>query len=495
MGAGRGRLIRQMLTESVLLSAAGGLAGMLLSLWGVQALRALSPAGTPRLDEVGIDATALGFAALLAVLTGIAFGIVPALQLSRAELSLTLRETGGLRAGTGSRRTRNALVVAEVALALMLLAGAGLMLRSFVRLQNVDPGFNADNVLTANLLLPRARYDDAASIARFYGTLVDRVAAEPGVVSAGASTVIPLVPGGGDSDTGFAIEGRPAPAAADRAPVTWYRSVTTDYFRTMGIRIVQGRPFAPTDRADAPGVVLINRTLAELHWPGESPVGQRVRIGPNDPPREIVGVIGDVKQRGVDQQAVPEMYFPLEQLPARRLTVVLRTAGPPLELAPQLRSVVRDLDAELPVAFVGSMDDLLSQSVAMPRLFLTFFAFFALVAMLLASVGIYGVTAFAVNQRRQEIGIRMALGAKQADVLGLVVRQAMRLVLVGVCVGLVGALLLSRTLTSLLFELSPTDPLTFALIVVVLSGVAFVASWVPARRAAAQDPLAALRME
>jgi predicted permease len=493
IGAGRGAILRQLLTESVALGVAGGAAGVVLAYWGVDVLRALTPSGTPRIEDVAVDARVLLFAFGLSLVTGVLFGLAPALQLSRPDLARTLRE-GGARASGAHNRTRRILVVSELALALTLLAGAGLLMRSFARLQAVDPGFDAENVLTVNLLPPATSYAGPPQFMAFYDELLERLRRRPGVRAVGASTITPL--SGSNTDTGFLIEGRPVPQDRTEAPVAWYRQVTPGYFEAMRMRIVAGRGISEDDRADAPPVVVINETMARRYWPNEDPIGKRISgEGQDGPWVTVVGVVRDVRHNGLDQAPLVEMYLPFEQQPGRGMTLVVRTARDPLALASAVREEVRAIDPDLPLGATASLEQLVGRSVALPRLYLTFFGFFAFVALLLAAIGIYGVTAHAVAQRTQEIGIRMALGAQRTDVVGMIVRQSAVLVGAGLAFGLALALLLSRALGSLLFDLSPTDPLTYAIIAAVLAAVAMLASWMPARRATRVDPLVALRTE
>jgi putative ABC transport system permease protein len=493
IGAGRGAIVRQLLTESVALGLLGGTAGVVFAYWGIDILRAMSPPGTPRIDEVAVDGRILGFALLLSVGTGLVFGLVPALHLSRPNLSKTLRE-GGPRASGTRRRVRSALVVSELAITLTLLAGAGLLMKSFLRLQAVDPGYAQKNVLTVNLLLPRTSYPDVPQFAQFYEGLIGRLRQRPGVVSIGATTILPL--SGNNTDLSFVIENRPLPSDRTDAPVAWFRQVTEDYFAAIGMRIVQGRGFTDRDRGDAPPVVVINETMARRYWPNEDPIGKRINDGGQDDPWvTIVGIVADSRHNGLDQAPLVEMYFPYRQRPARAMVLVLRTANDPMALVPAVREEVRTADAQLPLGGIATMEELVSQAVALPRLYLSFFGFFATVALMLACIGIYGVTAHGVAQRTQEIGIRMALGAQSADVVRMVVRQAMVLVASGLVLGLGIALALSDALTTLLFDLSPTDPSTYALIAVTLALVAFLATWIPARRVARVDPIVTLRTE
>ncbi|CAN5132696.1 ABC transporter permease [soil metagenome] len=493
LGAARGRLIRQLLTESLLLALAGGGLGLLFAFWGTDLLVGLSPPGTPRIGEVGIDAQVLGFALALSLCTGLLFCLVPALQASRPVLTRTLGDRGGGRSTAASRRTRSALMVDEIAIALTLLVGAGLLMRSFGRLIQVDVGFDPANVLVANLALPQAQYEEDPPRVAFYEQLLERVGSLPGVRGAGAISVLPL--GGDDADVSFTIEGRPPPDP-ERVPVAQFRIATVGYFRAMGMTLLAGRVFTDRDRADAPRVAVITETMARSLWPGEDAVGKQFRPQSfGEPLVTIVGVIEDVHHFGLDQEPRPEYYFPHAQLPARTMTLVARTTGDPLGLSGTLREQVRSLDPRLPVADITTMEQLVARSVALPRLYLSLFGVFAAVALLLASIGIYGVTAFSVTRRTQEIGVRMALCARGGDVLAMIVRQAMALAGIGLGIGLVAALFLSRTLASLLYGLSPTDPLTFAGVAALLAAVALLAAYLPARRATRIEPMVALRAE
>jgi predicted permease len=494
IGARRGAILRQLLVESTVLGLAGGAVGTLLALWGVNVLRSMSPENTPRLEEVAVDGRVLLFAVMLSVLTGILFGMAPALQLARTDLTRALREAAGPRTSGARKRLRSLLVITEMALALTLLAGAGLLIRSFARLQAVDPGFRAENVLTVNLNFPASRYTEANTVARIVEDLLDRLGSRSDLQAAGASTIIPL--NQGDNDSNFLIEGRPLPRDRTETPIAWYRQVTSGYFAAIGMRVVAGRGFTHEDQEAAMPVAVVNETLARRHWPDADPIGQRVSFGgPEGPWASIVGIVADARQSGLDQPTRGEMFLPLAQQPARGVTLVLRGRGDPLSLVPAVRGEVAAIDADLPLGRVATMQETLRQSVALPRLYLSFFAFFALVALVLAAVGIYGVTAHAVAQRTSEIGVRMALGADAGDVLRLVLRQTLVLVVAGLGSGIVLALALSRLMAGLLFDLSPQDPATFISIGLILTAVALIASWVPARRATRVDPLRALRTE
>ncbi len=493
LGASRSRLIRQHLTESLVLAVIGGAVGLLLAFWIVDLLVSFAPRGTPRLDEIAIDPFVLAFTCGVTLFTGLVFGLAPALLSSRTNFNSALKE-GGRDTSATSRgaRVRSALVVSEVALALMLLVGAALLIKSFVNLQRVDPGFNPKDVVRVDVGLPRTRYPERNQSATFYKQLLDRVAALPGVQSAGAVSSLPLSGGGTDSD--FGIEGRP-PAEPGQNPVAWYSSVTPGYFRAMGIRLLRGREFTEADNADAPKIVLISETMARRYFSEEDPVGKRLVFGGASDLREIVGVISDVKFFGLNLDARPSMYFPHQQNPARGMSLVVRTQGNPLTLATAIRGQVSALDRDLAVSNVMTMEQLVGVSLAEPRFVLLLLGAFAAVAMLLSAIGVYGVVSYSVTQRSHEIGVRMALGAQMSDVLKLVVGQGMTLVLGGVGLGLIAAFALSRVMESLLFGVSATDGTTFAATSVILAGVALGACFVPARRATKVDPMVALRYE
>jgi len=491
LGAGRARLVRQHLTESLVLAVIGGALGLLIAFWMVDLLVSFAPKGTPRLDEIAIDRSILAFTFGIAVLTGLTFGLAPALLSSRTNFNSALKE-GGRDTSATSRgaRLRSALVVSEVALALMLLVGAGLLIKSFVNLQRVDPGFNPKSALRVDVTLPRTRYPERNQSAAFYKQLLERVAALPGVQSAGAVSSLPLSGGGTDSD--FAIEGRP-PAEPGHPQVAWYSSVTPDYFRAMGIRLLRGREFTEADNAAAPKVVLISESMARRYFPDEDPLGKRLVFGKDA--REIVGIISDVKFFGLNLDARPSMYFPHQQNPARGLSLVVRTQGNPLTLAAAIRGQVSALDRDLAVSSVMTLEELVGTSLAEPRFVLLLLGAFAAVAMLLSAIGVYGVVSYSVTQRSHEIGVRMALGAQMSDVLKLVAGQGMSLVLGGVGLGLIAAFALSRVMESLLFGVSATDVTTFAATSLILAGVALGACFVPARRATRVDPMESLRYE
>jgi putative ABC transport system permease protein len=492
LGAGRGRMIRQLLTESAVLASVGGAVGLVLAFWLLRLLLSLSPPGTPGLEKIGIDIYVLGFTLLVAVLTGLLFGLAPALRLSKADLSRSLRSTGkGAPEGSGGGRLRGALVVAEVALALILLIGSGLLIKSFILLQRVDPGFNPEHLITLRLILNRTSYPNPPQLTDFYSQLLDRVKAVPGVQSAGLISTLPL--SGNNTDTSFLIEGHPPPSQ-NQEPVAWYNSVSPDYFQAMELRVIKGRSFTALDNEKSPLVVIISETLARRYFPNEEPLGKRIGPGP-DRWREIVGVVRDVKHFGLDADTPPTMYFPMRQVPARAMNLVVRTSGDPLSLTPSLRAQVWAGDRNLAIANLGTMKDLVSTSIIQQRFILLLLGCFAALALLLAAVGIYGVMSYLVTQRTHEIGIRMALGARMGDVLKLIVRNGIALTLIGVAIGLALAFALTRLMTSLLFGVTPTDAMTFALVSTGLVLVALVACFIPARRATKVDPLVALRYE
>jgi putative ABC transport system permease protein len=494
MGAGRWRIVRQLLTESVLLSLTGGFVGLVLAKWGMDLLLKLAPQNLPRMGDVGLDGRALAFTAAITLLTGVIFGLVPALQASKPNLNEVMKDAGrGSTEGGRRQFIRSTLVVLEVASALVLLVGAGLMIKSFWRLQKVDPGFNPNNGLTASIALPRRKYPEADQQAAFYKQLIENVSTLPGVQAVGASNVIPL----GDNDyvLGFVIEGRPAlPAGASQS--TNYFAVSAGYFNAMGIPLLRGRVFTEQDTKNTTRVAVINETMAKKFFPGEDPLGKRIHVT-NGPTtfREIVGIVGDVKQYGLDQETTLQTYEPYTQEPFTFMSLVVRTAGDPTSLSASIRREVLNLDKEQPVSTITTLDRLVSTSIAQQKFSMLLLGVFAAVAMVLAGVGIYGVLSYAVTQRTHEIGIRMALGAGRRDVLRLVVGHGMMLTLIGVAMGLVAAFLLTRLMATLLFGVSATDPLTFSAIALLLITIALLACWIPAQRATRVDPMIALRYE
>ena len=492
MGASRGRVIRQMLTESILLSAIGGIAGLLLSIWLTDVLLSIIPEGAPRLDQVGIDYRVLAFALGISALTGILFGLVPALQASRLDVSSSLKEGG--RTGEGHRRTsaRSLLLIGEVALSLMLLVGAGLLIKSFLRLQEVRPGFNPHNVLVTLVSLPGAKYNEQQR-PEFFRQLVERLATAPGVQAVGGAINLPLGATNYGIGRAFIPEGRPL--TVDEAFDASFSTSTGDYFRALQIPVLAGRGFEVRDGPDAPKVVVINESAAKRHFGSPAAaLGKRLSIWRDEKfMREIIGVVGDTKTGAMDAESGAQIYVPHAQdRQWNFMGVVVRTAGDPAAFAATVRHEVQALDKDQPVYNVRTMDDVVANSLGTRRVSMQLFAVFAAAALLLAAIGIYGVMAYSVTQRTQEIGIRMALGAQKSDVLGLVIRQGMMLTGIGVAVGLAGAFALTRLIANLLFGVAATDPLTFFAIPLLLLFVALVACYLPARRAARLDPKIAL---
>jgi putative ABC transport system permease protein len=493
MGATRGRLLRQLLTESVLLSLLGAVVGVFLAFVGLKALLASLPASVPRADEIGIDGKVLAFTAAVAVLTGLAFGLVPAWRALSTRLSEPLKEAGRGSVGPGHHRVRNTLVVAEVAMALVLLVGAGLLLRSFFRVLHADAGFRSSGVVTASVALPRATYAEHPKRAALLERVLEEVRSQPGVAAAAAT--IPLL---GGWQSGFSLEGRPEPPPGQR-PSADIARVSTDYFPVMGVRVLQGRVFEERDRADSPRVCIVDERFARTHWPGESPLGKRVKFGgladADEPWMEVVGEVAHVKNYGVDEESRAELYLPFLQSSASGFTLLVRTSGPAGGVASAMRQALRAADRDLPIDAVRPLDDIVAESSAERRLAAQLIAVFAAVALSLAAVGIYGVMSYAVSQRTQEIGIRMALGAEREHVLRMVLRSGTVLAALGIGIGLVVAFALARAIAALLFETSTADPPTFSIVPLVLLAVALVASYLPARRAARVDPMTALRYE
>jgi putative ABC transport system permease protein len=499
LGASRWRVVRQLLTESVLLSLAGGAAGLVLALWGVDLLVALIPAAQlsrmPYLQSLSLNRDVLLFACGLSLLTGVLFGLTPALSASRAELQGALKEGGRSTVSRGGRRLRDVLVVAEVALALVLLVGAGLLMKSLVTMLRVDPGFDPRGLLTMRVALPPSRYGDDGKAARFYEEALRRVAAVPGVRGAALTSNLPL---SGDGGTGTPqVVGRQTPAA--ELTEAHLRTVSANYFEVMGVPVVKGRAFDARDDAEAPPVLLVNKTFAERVFPGEDPVGRRATFKfTSDTQFEIVGVVGDEKVLSLDARTTPVVYFHTRQGPDSSAALVVRTDAPdPLALAPAVRSELRALDPEVPVFAVQTLEQMVAGSrAAFVRRYPAYLTgVFACVALLLALVGIYGVVSYSVAQRTHEIAVRVALGARTRDVLRLVLGHGLLLALGGIAVGAAGALALTRLISGLLFGVSAADPAVYGLVALLLAAVALVACLVPARRATKVDPMVALRYE
>ena len=495
LGATRGRIVRQLLCESVLLSVVGGLLGLLLAGWGGQLLVRLSAGSLPNSGEVGMDSWALGFTLLVSLVAGVLAGVAPAMQFSKNELSETLKQGSGRGGGSSvKQRTRKVLVVCEVAMSLVLLVGAGLMIRSFWKLQSVDPGFDTSNALTLSVGLSPVRYAEPQQQLAFHDRVLEQIKAQPGVVAVGSTTTIPLT--GGGSRQPFTIEGRPAPPVSEQ-PLAQTRYVSPDYFRAIGIPIRQGRAFEDRDRDGAPQVVIISEAMARRFWPGQNPLGQRLTASFHEQqgPREVVGVVGDVKSRGLDDDAAATMYLPFRQAPRPWITFVARTASDPQGFVQPVSRVVYAVDKEQALSSVRTMDQVLTESLSGRRFNMTLLMTFAGLALALAAVGVYGVMNYSVMLRRRELGIRIALGARGLDVLRLVLGQGLALTLIGVGVGMAGAYALTRLMSSLLYGVTATDFVTFGSVSGVLILVGLLASFLPARRATKVDPMIALRSE
>lgn len=497
LGANRSQIIRQMLTESMLLAVVGGTLGILIAIWGVDLLRTLNPGEAakfaPGWDRLGVSLPVLAFNLGISLLSGLLFGLAPALQLSKTDLNEGLKESGR-QGSTGSHRLRSLLVIAEVAFSLMLLVSAGLLMRSFVSLLNTNPGFKPDNLLTMRMALPASKYPQNPQKASFYSALIERVQTLPGVESAALVNYLPL--GGSNSSDTFLIEGTPDPPPGQDF-LGRYRVCSSRYFETMGIPIMRGRSFTEQDRADAPPVVIVNETLAKRYWPNTDAVGKRMRFaGPLDqnPWMQVVGIIPDVKHE-LSVPVTPEYYLPHAQDSWSSMVLVAKTSVDPTSMAGSMRQQVWSLDKDQPVFDVRTMEEVRALSVSIHSFSSVSLGIFAGIALLLAAIGIYGVMSYAVTQRTQEIGIRMALGARTGDVMRMVVRNGMTLALIGVVAGLAGAYGVTRLLGSLLFGVSPTDLLTFGSVTLGLLLVALLACYIPARRATKVDPLVALRYE
>ena len=499
LGASRGGIVRQLLTESVLLSTIGGVAGIALAYGGLRAMLALDPPGIPRVEDVALDAGVLGFTLVLAVLTGLIFGAAPAIQLARPDVQGALKEGGRTgTAGLARQRFRDSLAAAQMALSVVLLISAMLLVRSFVQLRSIDLGFRAQRALTLRTTLPQATYPGPAEVIGFHRTLRQRLAELPGVRAVGATRLLPLT--GTIGDWSITLEGRPRVPGEN--PNGDWQVVTPGYFESMGVRLVRGRFIADSDHENAPVVAVINETMAARYWPNEDAIGKRFHIGTNDQPWiTVVGIIGRVRHNAVTETQRAEMYVPHAQWaaagasPPRGMTYVLRTAGDPMAVLGYARETVRALDPTIPLADIRTLDAVASDALSQPRFTTQLLALFAALALTLAAIGIYGVISLLVARRRQEIGIRMALGARPRSILSMVMRRGMLLAGVGVLVGVAAALVLTRLLTSLLYGVTPFDLATFALVPTLLALVALAACSIPALRAAAVNPIVALREE
>ena len=503
LGAGGRRLVAQVLAESVMLALAGGALGLLSAVWATQGLFALVPANIPRLQSSGVDGRVLAFMVAVCVLAGLAFGTIPALLALHTSVNDNLKEGGrGTSVGRSHQRVRASLVVAQVALALVLLAGAGLLLRSFQRVLQVDPGFRPQKVITAAVSLSPTQYSTAAQARSFYTELEEKLAGMPGVAAAGLSSDLPTK---ANWNHVFSVDGYAPPPGAG-LNISWHSVVLGDYFRAMGIPLIRGRLFTPTDDAAGQRVVIISQSIVEKYFHGRDPIGGRLKWGvpqSTDPWLNVVGVVGDIKQGSLDATTLPHTYTPFLQRSdgemkagtGLAMNMVVRTSGNPSSAAASMRAAVWSLDRQVPVSDIRTMEQVISQSTASRRFNMLLVGFFAVAALLLAAVGLYGVMSYSVSQRTHEIGVRMTLGARRADVLRMVLGSGITLVLIGVAIGVAGALVASRLLTSFLFEVRPSDPITFAAVALVLAAVALVASMAPALRATRVDPMIALRNE
>ncbi len=494
LGASRWRLARQLMVESVMLSLAGGTFGLLLAMWGLDSLLAMSPAELPRFNKIGLDSQVLAFTLALSVFTGLLFGLLPAMQGSKVNLTESLKESGWrVSIGGRSRYARSLLVVTEVALALVLMTGAGLMIRSFVKLQSVDPGFDPKNTLTLSLSLPSTRYDTVAKQAGFFDQLLERLQAIPGVESVGAANVLPL------DETGLAgfsykVEDQSEDETTEDQFATYFLA-SPDYFRSLRIPVIEGRSFTAADQKNAAPVVVVNQSFARRHWPTESAIGKRISSVVEKAPREIVGVIGDVRNSGLTEGGSAETYIPYQQAVMPLKAMALRASLDTASLVSAVRREVSMMDSDLPIYSVRTMEDRLAVNIAKERFMLVMLGFFAALAMTLAAVGIYGVMSHSINQRTHEIGIRLALGAEPRDVLRMMIRHGAMLTFPGIVAGAAASIGLTRLMSSLLYGVSATDPATFVAVAVLLTSVALFACYIPARRATRVDPMVALRYE
>ncbi|HVG21959.1 MAG TPA: ABC transporter permease [Blastocatellia bacterium] len=497
LGASRRRLVRQLLSESLLLSLVSGALAVLLAWGGIRLLVSISPDNIPRLEEVGLDFRALGFTLAASLLTAMLFGVIPALQLSKVDLTVPMKEASRSSSGGVSfRRLRSLLVVSEVSLALILVIAAGLLIRSFLSLQEVKPGFDANNLLTMQIPLPEAKYVKHDQKANFYQALLARLEGVPGIQSASVISAPPLTNG---YSVDFSIEGH-QPLQPGQRPYTEYRLISPDYFKTMGIPLLKGRYFSDRDGRDSPGVVIINETMARRFFPDEDPVGKHLGLSTPEDKREIVGVVGDVKEAKLDADPKPTSYIPYIQnaplyLQLNDLYLAIRSETDPSAMTATARSQVRAVDPDQPVSNIRTMEQVISLTLSSQRFLMLLLSIFAGLALLLAAVGVYGVMSYSVTQRTQEIGIRMALGAQQGDVLKLIVSQGMVLVIIGITVGLATAIAVTRIMSSLLYGISTTDLVTLVGASSLLGLIALAASYVPARKATSIDPIMTLREE
>jgi putative ABC transport system permease protein len=488
LGASRRDIVRQLMAESVMLATAGGLLGLLLAWWGLGALIAIAPANAPRIQDVRLDMAALAFTAVVSFASAVVAGLAPAVATARAELTPSLRDSG--REGSAGGRLRAALVVVEVTLAMVLVAGAGLLVRSLVALQQTDLGIDPNHVLTASIAPPRGAYRDEAAVRQLYVQLLEQARGIPGVQFAATTSVLPL--SGMNTDMTFEIAGRAAAAGAG-PPAAWFRVVSPDYFQAIGMRLIEGRTLASTDTADAAGAVVINETLARRYWSHASPIGTRLRVGRLE--GTVVGIVADTRHRGPMQPADAEMYLSSEQFASRAAFLVLRLRDESTQAAPELRAAVRRVDPSLPAANIVRMEELVGRSLAQPRFIAALLTGFSTLAAVLALVGVYSVLSFSVSRRVREIGVRMTLGAEPATVVRLVLRQSLVLTGTGIIAGACLAAVLSRWMRTMLYGVSPGDPITLTGMAVLIGLAALAASYAPARRASLVDPVVALRDE
>lgn len=513
LGASRWRIIRQLLIESVVLAVLGGALGLLIANWGVTFILAISNNSIPRQAEIGLDTRVLLFTLVISISTGIIFGLIPALQSSKLQLHETLKESGRSLAG-GKSWARNSLVVAEVALTLILLIGAGLLIRSFYQLSQVNPGFDYSSLTSFSVSLPEKKYKEEPQQINFYNPLIERLKALPGIQYVSLASGLPL--GNNGWQTSFIVEGKPVPEPKDM-PLMEACLISPDYFKAMNIPLLKGRYFNEQDNRDhlkgkdmgkmdevqqfiaGLNAIIVDQAFASRYWPGEDAIGKRIKLGgpgADNPTATVIGIVGRVKMEGLstDSNRV-QGYFPFAQIPQRSMTVVIKAKNDPNQIIGAARKEVLNMDSNQPIYAIKTMEEIRSESVAPEKLNLTLLGLFSGIALILALVGIYGVMSYSVTQRTHEIGIRMALGARGGDVLKMIIGQGMKLALVGVVIGLVGAFALTRLMEQLLFEVKPTDPLTFGAIALLLAVVAFLACWLPARRATKVDPMVALRYE
>jgi predicted permease len=498
IGASRWRIVRQLLAESILLAVIGGILGFILALWGIDILSTLSPAGVYGAEQMRIDFRVLFFTASVTILTGILFGLIPALQASRPDINQVIKEGGrSLTAGLGQQLFRNISVVSEIALALILLVGAGLMLKSFLGLQRVDTGFDSHNVLTFQVSLPQTKYHSQKQWAEFYKQVLDRIEKLPGIESAGAVSHLPL--SGKDATFSFTIEGRLPLSRGEQPPAARVRAASSDYFRSMGIPLLKGRFITENDIDGKPNVAIISEQMANTYWPGEDPIGKRFSFNEDQQGkpvwREIIGMVKGVRHSGIEIEPGPQMYLPYQQICTDFMTFVVRTRSAPENMTSAVRGEISSVDKEQPVYNIKTMERLVFESISKQRFTMILLSVFSLIALILAAVGIYGVMSYAVSQRIQEIGIRMALGAQRSNILKLVIGKGMFLSLIGIAIGLPSAFGLTKLISSLLFNVSAADPATFLIISLLLAAVSLLACYIPARRAIKIDPIIALRYE